>query len=269
MNYTEEQIERQFNLLPEEVQDNLFTPAIETKVHGVGNSTGLTEEQSKSLTTLVNFVILGLIQENDFPKIIEQELKISPEDTVKLTDGITREIFIPINEIKAEAIKIAEEHRQEEIDLFGAPLNTVLPSSSYEAREINVFVPQKEQEHIEQTLPQADTEEAPVSTFSQIINPTPVRTWEKTPEVIPDNLPTQEKEIEESFLPNLAPKTIESDTETKTKGDEHPFEEKMKKVFTAGQQSMGDLNIESPRGEQPTTTPPPTYHVDPYREPIE
>jgi hypothetical protein len=48
----------------------------------------------------------------------------------------------------------------------------------------------------------------------------------------------------------------------------------MKKVFTAGQQSMGDLAIEAAApasAEQQPQTPnaPRIYHADPYREPIE
>lgn len=83
-------------------------------------------------------------------------------------------------------------------------------------------------------------------------------------DVAPDNLPTGETE---SFLPNLAPKTV-AETEEPT----HPFEEKMKRVFTAGQQSMGDLTIEpAPQATvaQAPKTPPVSRTADPYREPIE
>lgn len=98
----------------------------------------------------------------------------------------------------------------------------------------------------------------------------------------PDNLPTGKTE---SFLPNLAPKTV-AETEEPT----HPFEEKMKRVFTAGQQSMSDLAIEPAHQNfleenlggqaiQQTFTPvapapqtpkaPPVKQADPYREAIE
>lgn len=82
-------------------------------------------------------------------------------------------------------------------------------------------------------------------------------------DVAPDNLPTGETE---SFLPNLAPKTGAPAGEPT-----HPFEEKMKKVFTAGQQSMGDLSIEPAPQATIAQAPkaPPVYQADPYREPIE
>lgn len=82
-------------------------------------------------------------------------------------------------------------------------------------------------------------------------------------DVAPDNLPTGETE---SFLPNLAPKT-----NVGTEGEVHPFEEKMKRVFTAGQQSMGDLAIEPSPQATAVQSPkaPPVYKADPYREAIE
>ena len=94
--------------------------------------------------------------------------------------------------------------------------------------------------------------------------PEPAKVWEKAPDVAPDNLPTDEGG--ESLLPPI-PSKFGAD------GEEiivHPLKEKMKKVFTAGQQSMGELTIE-PTVPQPTTAPdaPRIYHADPYREVIE
>ena len=102
--------------------------------------------------------------------------------------------------------------------------------------------------------------EAPQQTQSE----TP-KVWEKTPDVAPDNLPTAEGD--ESLLPPI-PLKFGSEEGPQT----HPFEEKMKKVFTAGQQSMGELAIEPPRAESSSTqtpNPPRIYHADPYRETIE
>lgn len=86
------------------------------------------------------------------------------------------------------------------------------------------------------------------------------------PDVAPDNLPTDEGD--EPLLPPIPSKFGKEAEEIPA----HPFEEKMKKVFTAGQQSLGDLAIEPPsQTPSPTQAPkaPPISHADPYREAIE
>lgn len=107
---------------------------------------------------------------------------------------------------------------------------------------------------------------------------------EKMADVAPDNLPTEE--TVESFLPNLAPKTVAQEP---VADDETPlFEQKMKKVFTGTSVSPQDLALDTPfvpvapaQVPQPPTPqkqnvpPPPRVQTpapsagDPYREPIE
>lgn len=77
----------------------------------------------------------------------------------------------------------------------------------------------------------------------------------------PDNLPTAEET--EPLLPPIPTKPAT----TRDDASAHPFEEKMKQVFTAGQQAMGELVLEPPT--PPTQKAPPIYHQDPYREPVE
>lgn len=86
------------------------------------------------------------------------------------------------------------------------------------------------------------------------------------PDVAPENLPTDE--TGESLLPPIPSKFGKEEAEIPT----HPFEEKMKKVFTAGQQSMGELALETPAQKTPTPQTPKaqlSYQADPYRETIE
>ena len=99
---------------------------------------------------------------------------------------------------------------------------------------------------------------------------TPAKTWEKMPDVAPDNLPVGEMENEKlttksekiddgeiPFIPNLIAKTRPEGSEEEN--EPHPFEEKMKKVFTGASTTIGDLAIE---------TPAPIIKDDPYREMI-
>lgn len=95
-------------------------------------------------------------------------------------------------------------------------------------------------------------------------------------DVPPDNLPVAEEVA--PLMPPIPSKAPNLEVEPPSEGGvepAHPFEEKMKKVFTAGQQSMGDLTIEPTTSSSivpavPDVPPPPRiYHADPYREPIE
>ncbi len=103
------------------------------------------------------------------------------------------------------------------------------------------------------------------------------------PDLAPDNLPTNEDELEnlrpesESFLPPLKPKVVPVSRTSAEEGviiPTHPFEEKMKEVFTVGHQSINNIAVEPSALESSsasTQTPkaPPIPHADPYREPIE
>lgn len=105
----------------------------------------------------------------------------------------------------------------------------------------------------------------------------------QTPDLAPDNLPTEE--TAESFLPKLTPKIIMPSLANQEQEAVHPFEEKMKEFFTAGQKPVSNATVESARQNFPqenlggqaipqTFTPqapktPPPYGADPYREAIE
>ncbi len=111
-----------------------------------------------------------------------------------------------------------------------------------------------------------NTEEPSIATASQSPVSGQMSNFPRRPDVAPDNLPTDEGG--ESLLPPIPLRFGTDEKETPA----HPFEEKMKKVFTAGQQSLGDLAIEpSSPASSSTQAPkaPPIFHADPYREPIE
>ncbi|MEK7148487.1 MAG: hypothetical protein AAB770_01075 [Patescibacteria group bacterium] len=124
--------------------------------------------------------------------------------------------------------------------------------------------------------------EAPVATEAPIEKLAPTaHMWEKISGAVPENLPILESM--KPLMPPIPPKTPNSEARPMAVGEvpAHPFEEKMKKVFTAGQQSTGDLVIKSEPASAPLSVVPPvpivqnvpiapsTYRADPYREAIE
>lgn len=228
MNFTDEQIEKQFDLLPDEVQDNLFAPGIESKIQTAGADAGLTSDQIKKLNALVNFVILGLVPERDLEQKCHEDISIEPSKTKELVKIISQNILVPMEEIRLLSIKKRDQEAAEERELFSGTTITIEPE-------------------------EVSSEKPATKSF-------------QSPDVAPENLPTYEEG--DSLLP---PIPLKFDAEG-VSAPAHPFEEKMKKVFTAGQQSLGDLAIEPPsQASSPTQAPkaPPIFHTDPYREPIE
>lgn len=153
---------------------------------------------------------------------------------------------------------------EHEVNLHGSVLDAIVS-----ATEEKIFAPVRPAliEFFEQEA--SETAEIQNVSHAKEILRAPQRIWEREPDIAPDNLPTDKEH--ESFLPPIPQKPTKADTDVPSWEitPTHPFEEKMKKVFTAGQQSMGDLTIEpaTPQVTQPDTTR--TYHADPYREPIE
>jgi len=217
----------------------------------------------KKLNAMVNFVILGLLSEDDFTAKCQETLGLTAEDTAELGQIISREIFIPMEEIRVASIEKQKREEEEDRELFGE-----VPDTIFEKRVPSLDEMESAQE--ESLLPEAPMEGETFVLPAEVPAPgmiypdaTSTKIWERSPEVVPQNLPTEE--TTESFLPNLTPKTTEPEPTLVASPEVHPFEEKMQKVFTAGQQSMGDLTITQAVAQAPR----PASLGDPYREPIE
>ena len=258
MNFTDQQIEQAFDSLPDVTQDMLFTPETENTVQKIGIQVGLLSEQLEALTSATNFAIMGLLSEPDLETEIKNNFHFSDTQTKDLVQKISTEILAPINSLRLKAL--AEQKANEEKEKLEALEDEADKQllSGIEAEP--------------QEAPSEYSSEAPVAPPAPVIQPAPPappRVWEKTPDIAPDNLPTEE--TTESFLPNLTPKTV---SQTPSDGV-HPFEQKMKQVFTGSIPANGDLVLETP-SPSPTQTLPEQKLVaqaprpaDPYREPIE
>ena len=180
----------------------------------------------------------------------------------------------------------------QEVGLRGAILDALVANI-----ENKIFAPIRPAllEFFESESTQSDTEKVPLVPPVLKVPPVP-----RAPDIAPDNLPTGE--VAEPLLPPIPTKpspldVVHPGNETPLNWDitpTHTFEEKMKKVFTTGQQSMGDLTLEPVAPQVPVTTVetpvpnvlpvplvppvppvpnvPPTpraYRADPYREAVE
>ena len=272
INYSSEKIEEAIDALPLEAQQMLFHPNTEYEVRRIGAEAGFVDDQIKTLNVFANFIIMGLLNAKDFSNEVKINLNTPETQAVEVAEKILKEVISPILEFKEKII--LKQKAEEEAKI----LDEVAYSEFLKEQEIEKLLGQKEEVGVDETNEEKIT---------------PTKTWEKMPDVAPDNLPVggekveseklkvesweqggdggneklktkNEKiidEVEIPFIPNLIAKTR---PEGSGEEDEpHPFEEKMKKVFTGTSTTIGDLAIETPSPKSDIS-----LSSDPYREPI-
>ncbi|OHA80018.1 MAG: hypothetical protein A2747_00965 [Candidatus Yonathbacteria bacterium RIFCSPHIGHO2_01_FULL_44_41] len=241
---TEQIFKEQLGKLPAEVVDFISSASWEENLDEIAALYNLPEKEQGDFKLEVTLVLAGLIHPDAFSETLEQEVGIKGSVLEAIVRAVEQKIFSPIRPalvdfLEKEAVMSEEEEKQEEV------------------------IPEE-----------AIAEEPRV----------------KAPDVAPDNLPVAEEtepllplvpfkldeESTEPLIPPIPPKTphLEASLPSEVAEPPHPFEEKMKQVFTAGMQPMV-----APKNELMTETQTPsvynntikplTPHVDPYREPIE
>ncbi|MEK7460067.1 MAG: hypothetical protein AAB628_00760 [Patescibacteria group bacterium] len=94
--FTKEQLEHAYDLLTEETQGMLFGPTIESAVQKIGKEFGFNSDQLVTLSSLVNFTIMGLIKKEAVPSEILKILTASAEKTSReISSKIDSEILVP------------------------------------------------------------------------------------------------------------------------------------------------------------------------------
>jgi len=198
----------QLEKLPSTVVDFISSTDWDSYVDEIGSLYNLSEVDLSDFKQEVTLVLAGLVHPDEFKETLEKEAGIEGPVLEALVANVENKIFAPIRPALVE------------------------------------FFEKEARNDAEQT--QSNMEETPMAPVSSSVVSGQMSNVPRMPDVAPDNLPTNEES--ESFLPPLLPKN--PNLETQRPSEEvvlptHPFEEKMKKVFTAGQQSLGDLAIES------------------------
>ena len=206
------------------------------------------------------------------PKVIDFLSSFDWESVLNNTSASHNLSFELSNKLKKEVVLVLaglihpDAFREEIKERIGGDETTI--DAIVAEIEENIFTPIRadlmkffeEQEVVEEGQEEVEKKEA-----EQAPSQAPAKTWEKMLDVAPENLPVGD-ESEISFIPTLIPKTRLADTNAVAgeEGEPHPFEEKMKKVFTGAGATMGDLAIETPAQEKNIS-----ISSDPYREQIE
>ncbi len=222
--FTKEQIEPAFDAIPEKIQDMLYGAETERKVQKIGMEAGLLIEQLKTLNSIANFAILGLLAGRDIEVEIKNSLSLTELQSKEIAEKISTEIIAPIDNLKVKLL--VEQREKEEKERL---------EKDNEARWAA--------EEAEELAEAEGTAEVPSEAHLEIQAPDQAIMLEKAPDVAPENLPIEA----ESFLPKLIPKVPVSPLQTSdyklVTSPTHPFEEKMKQVFTSDHNFSSDLNL--------------------------
>ncbi len=236
--FTKEQIKWAADLLPYEIHKILSTSDIERKVQKIGVEAGLLIDQMKTLSGIANFAILGLFVGKDIEAEIKNSLEITEPQSKEIAEKVSTEILKPINELKVKVL--AEEKLKRDRERLAAmeEENERIEEDN-EARwagEEKKLAEDIVKETDELSSPQSESSEYSSEALIEIQPPKQAMLLEKAPDIAPENLPIEK--VAESFLPYLIPKVTPPDSVPV-----HPFEEKMKQVFTSTPAEIGNIAL--------------------------
>ena len=149
--FSQEEMEKKFDALPDILQDALFDDEIATKMYEIGKKYNLSQDNGKIASAEAGNIVLGLSRPQDFlPRIIER-IGLKPA----IADALAKDIYISVLKPLAEEIKKA--HRFE------------LSESSLSARIEEAQKPQGAQIVLAPRPPAPAPQEPAVRTFGQPI----------------------------------------------------------------------------------------------------
>ncbi len=259
--YTKEQINNAVDVFSQDLGNMLFSATTELAVQKIGTDAGLLIGQLGTLNLLTNYAILGLLDKEGLEAEIKNNSKLAGIQLKETLDKIYQEVLAPVEDLKKKILL----KKQFEKTVAETEARWAAEEKEYEeimAKEAAELSPSEEETS-------EYSSEAPVDMppSEQSIVP------ERTP-ALASETPTIEREIE-LFFPKLIPKVLLTGSQSL-----HPFEEKMKQVFTGASTEAG--SVQPPKTEVPAPAPaqkntpifPPaqnTGHLqpDPYREAIE
>lgn len=123
--FSQEEIEKGYDKLPEILKDAMYSPDVAIKVVAIGKKFGLTIEKIGSAAEQTGYVVLGLVRPSEFTQALVDVLEIGADKARELAKEINSQIFYPLR----EALKAAHQMEITEPEVTKAPMTTV-PTTS-------------------------------------------------------------------------------------------------------------------------------------------
>ncbi len=105
MTYTQEQIDAQYQKLPNAIKHVIFDVATAEKIFDTGQKYGLHIDQVGILADEVTYIMLGLTPASQFPQELQQKIGVGAGVATALGQDLNQAIFLPIREAMQKVTK--------------------------------------------------------------------------------------------------------------------------------------------------------------------
>lgn len=96
--YTQEQIERVYEKLPDELQEAIFSVETADAIRNACEKQGITDARVGEVASQVGLVLMGLLLPDEFSGVLEQTIGLKKEVASPLAHEINRFVFFPVKE---------------------------------------------------------------------------------------------------------------------------------------------------------------------------
>ncbi len=289
-NETQKIFEEQLLKLPSEVVTFLDTSNWNQDLEDIGSLYNLNSEQIIDYKREVTLVLAGLEHPDDFTSHIQEELLLEGTLLEAIVTATEEKVF---SSVRPALLAFFESEVAENSTGNAEPLSAEIPAHPEVAQIPSVIAPQgtpenlpfaPEPEHLIPPIPPkvASLEIPPVAQIpveKATIPPAPTPAPPQST-MVPDFIAP----MPQTFEPIMSPRTADDNGQAV-----HPFEEKMRQVFTSARPTAENIVLsQAPQAVSspaelaasqpvPAFVPPvaatlqtaPSRHADPYREPIE
>lgn len=104
--YTKQQLQEQYEKLPDVLKDALYSVETADKVHEIGKKSGLTIEKMGFMAEEVGRIILGLTRPGEFVALLAERLEVDKDTAQKIALDINHQILFPLREALKRTHKI-------------------------------------------------------------------------------------------------------------------------------------------------------------------
>jgi len=95
--YSKEELWGLYEQLPEDLKKATFSEKVGQIIQDICDKNGITDDGLIfNITKNVGYVFLGLLSPEEFPDVLEKELKIEKKQAEKINFQITTKVFIPL-----------------------------------------------------------------------------------------------------------------------------------------------------------------------------
>jgi len=132
INYTQKEIQKLFESLPEELKETILSEETAETIRGICERHSVSDKVIPEVARLVGEILIGLLPPENLPRVMEKNLGIDKEKADSVSREINRFILFPVKDSLAEfyqEIKFApggriEIKKEETETLLKKPLET-------------------------------------------------------------------------------------------------------------------------------------------------